>query len=186
MRKLKKAVAVVLMAASLMSLAACGSKGKTELPTLAEAAAGETFEGSGYTVVIPDTWKKASMSGYEFVVYRLADGGGDFAENINILKEDLSAYTALSLDEYVTAAKEQLKKTSGYAITGEKKVTVNGEEAVILNESIEQDGETYLCQQMVIVKTKKAYIITYSGDSEGGYEAGLAEAESIMASFKIK
>ncbi len=188
MRNLKKAAATVLAAAAVFALAACGNSsggGKSQNPTLAQPAEGETFNGSGYSVVVPDTWEQTELSGYEFVAYAVNGGGADFAENMNILTEDLSAYGNMSLDTYVEQAKKQFAAQSGFEITDERKVSVDGYDAVMLKETVTQSGTTYKCEQMVTVRGKKAYIITYSGDNEGGFDSMLSEAESIMASFKV-
>lgn len=196
MKRMKKAMVIALSCAIALSLGACGKKpvsensGKTEATTealkeLAAAAAGTTFEGTGYTVVIPENWEQTTLAGYEFAIYCTQEYGSEFTENMNILYEDLSAYGSMTLDDYAQAAMRAYENKTGYTITGSEKRSVNGEPVYILNSTATQSGSTYQCEQMIVVKNSTAFIITFSGDTEGGYTGAQAEAESIMASFRV-
>lgn len=192
MKKLKKIMVTVLSVAAVLSLTACGSEkqkqkeNETEtIKELAAPASGTTFEGIGYSIVIPEKWEQMSMTGYEFVIYCTEEKGSEFTENMNVLREDLSAYGSMTLDDYTKAAMSQFEKTPGYTINSSEKRLVNGQPVLIIKSTVTQDGESYLCEQMAAVENKTAYVITYSGDADGGFSAAQADAEAIMASFKV-
>lgn len=197
MKKLKKTMVTVLVAAAVLSLAACGKedadkKGEpaTETTTealkeLSAAAVGTTFEGNGYTVVIPENWEKTTLSDFEFVIYCTEEHGSDFTENLNILQEDLSAYGSMTLDQYAQAAMRQYEGLSGFTVINSEKRLVNGEPVFMLTSTATQGGSAYQCEQMVTVKNQTAYIVTFSGDTEGGFTGAQADAEAIMASFRV-
>lgn len=191
MKKFRKFMVTVLAVASVLSLAACGTEKTKEnetretLKELAAPATGTTFEGTGYSIVVPEKWEQMSMTGYEFVIYCTVENGSEFTENMNVLREDLSAYGSMSLDDYAKAAMNQFEKTPGYTITSSEKRLVNGEPVFIINSTVTQNGASYQCEQMAVVVDKTAYVITYSGDTDGGFSAVQADAEAIMASFKV-
>lgn len=198
MKKLKKTMVTVLAAAAVLSLAACGKrdadkKGEPGTETTTEAlkelsavaAVGTTFEGNGYTVVFPENWEKTTLSDLEFVIYCTEEHGSEFTENLNILQEDLSAYGSMTLDQYAQAAMRQYEGLSGFTVINSEKRLVNGEPVFMLTSTATQDGSAYQCEQMVIVKNKTAYIVTFSGDTEGGFAGAQADAEAIMASFRV-
>lgn len=193
MRKFRKIAVVAVSAMTLLSFTACGGKKESTAPTIAQPAQGTSIDGTGYTLTYPDTW----MDGKEAASYSAAakadlilysqEGAGDdtFAENINVVQGD--AGKNAKIDDYIDQVKKQYQSSSAYNLVEEpQKCSVNGIDAYKLVTEVKQSGVTYKCKQVCLIANDKAYVITYSGDVNGGYDGKESEADSIMASFKLK
>lgn len=139
------------------------------------------IEGQGYYYGYPSGWSKGSAGTAETLIVK-ENASMTVRENINTLSESVGSYT---LDQYREAAISQYAQLEGYTYTGYNEVTINGNKGNILHVSAEFAGTKMLVDQYVLIKNKKAYIITYTY-SEDTTAANKSEAESIIMTFTIQ
>ncbi len=129
------------------------------------------YQGTGYTILVPKTWSETTVNNAELAFYYPATSNDGFAENFNVMLQDLSAYS-IDLDAYkdVTLAEYE---TMGYTVASVEKGSVDGVDAYALvaatNVTI-ADGSTITCAvcQIFTIRNKTAYIFSFAAD-EAGY-----------------
>lgn len=195
MRKLKKIAIVAMSVLTLLSFTACGSKSskKADLPTLAAPAEGTAIEGTDYTLNLPDSWVDGSSLSSLNSSTAQADliicctetaGSEDFAENINVMRS--KSASGVTLSQYKEQVLKQYKSTTGFEVEGTTDCSVSGNEAFALVSKVTQSGITYKCKQVCFIAGDYVYVITYAGDTDGGYDEKESEANAIIASFTKK
>ncbi|MBQ3584803.1 MAG: hypothetical protein IJA27_08825 [Lachnospiraceae bacterium] len=124
------------------------------------------FYGTGYTLYISDDWTETEASGTE-VAYLYMDTASDgFAENINAMTQDLSAYD-MDLESYKELSLNQYEQL-GYDVLECEPMTVNdGTEGYYCVSSVVESGITCYIAQYFTVVDETAFIFTFAADSDG-------------------
>lgn len=118
---------------------------------------------AGFKFSYPVTWRVDESGSFGTLVSVAnpvsdVDGENKFAANINIVTE---AAANVSLDEYLSASKEVLKKSfTDYNLAAERKVEVGGKPAVLLEASYNMGVYPLHNMQLMLVDSGKAYVIT--------------------------
>jgi len=105
-----------------------------------------------------------------------------FRININIQVESLT--TDMTVEQYASAAKDQLQNLANYQLVSERTRVINGVDAYELVITFTYAGIDIKAKQVLLVKAKMAYIIT-CGASPTTYQKYLSDFESCIGSFKI-
>jgi hypothetical protein len=118
---------------------------------------------AGFKFSLPKGWK-ADESGSFGTLVSVAnpesdvDGENKFAANINIVTE---AALEVTLDEYLSASKEVLKKSfTDYNLIAERNVDVGGKAGGLLEASYNMGVYPLRNMQLIVVDNGKAYVLT--------------------------
>lgn len=139
------------------------------------------IDGQGYYYGYPSSWKKASAGMADTMIVNTNSSAG-VQENINTLTESIGSYT---LEQYREAAISQYARMDGYTYIGYEEITVQGVKGNILHLSAVSGSNRCLVDQCVLVKNRKAYILTYTY-AENTSQAARNEAKNIMMTFTIQ
>ncbi len=148
----------------------------------------ETYSKDEFSIQYPKEWElnKAGQMGTEFGLFAPVESDDDkFRENINLVKQDISAY---NLD------------LAAYANLSEKQILGMFTEAKILESTTKKaKGKSfykmvYTAMQGIFrlkfvqyywVENKKAYVLTFTSE-EDKYDKFRSDGEKIMGSFKME
>lgn len=196
--RLKKMALLGLVSISVFSLAACGgkkkSKGTTNKSTeMTEVDSegnvvnlGNLYEGTGYTISAPSNWADAKTrnESLDLMIYD-TNITGDFARNLNIIIEDLSAYSSMDADKYLDAAKTKLVQ-SGYAVEDGENKDINGVYTTSLIYSYTTNGYVVKGQQTYFYNEgdKNVYIVTFAC-AEEEFETYKEAGNEIINTFQF-
>lgn len=190
MNRLKKGFVIALSAITVLSLVACGksdSDNKEEESTTSSHKTnfmGIMYRGTGYDLTVSDNWEKVDDKTTDLMFTDINSPNEDFKQTINVVVEDCSAFDEIqTCDDYLQAALEQYKTKSNFKVLDTGKNTFNGYDATVAHLEITSNNITYKCEQAFIVKDQIAYILTFSGDENGGYDKTIKEAEGIFNQF---
>ncbi|MBP9759685.1 hypothetical protein KBD45_08390 [Candidatus Dojkabacteria bacterium] len=115
----------------------------------------------GFSINPPKNWTEEDGSSYGSIVTFMSDKVNEdsvFAPNINVVSESAQGY---SLDEYVDASIEGLTSyLEKYELIDQKKLDINGTDAVILSGKFTQENFDIQNMQLIYIKNDTAYIIT--------------------------
>jgi hypothetical protein len=120
----------------------------------------------GYAIQPPKGWQvgQGSNNGRNFIIFlsptqeKNNKGQVVFNENINITSEPNKEATS---DAYVQKSRQALQQyLTGYKITDEKDVTVNGQPAKIIGGTFTQNGLQLRSLQLFAFKGTTAYVVT--------------------------
>lgn len=193
MNSIKKMTVVICAMATIFSLTACGdgksdnSKTSAVEETIAVAATGVEKQGTGYSLTFPTNWVSTDVADCDMMMMDSSSTSETLVTNMNVVIEDVSQYgSSFTVDTYFEAVKQQFANNAQYlTMTGSKKYNVNGRDAYVVTADAKQSGVSYKIKQLYVVNNGNAYVVTFSADSEGGYDADIAEGDSILATFKI-
>ena len=134
-----------------------------------------------FEISYPQDWQVKEISGVTAFISPLDDAGDKFSENVNIVIEDISAYQ-MSAKQYAKEAdKNWLVADGKLKIIDFSQVMLNGEEAYCT--IAENDNLKF--KQYKIVKDKKAYVLTYTGQPDG-FSKFQDIADNIIKTFKVQ
>ncbi len=179
-----------------LALAACGgggSGGAGSQPTGSEPTASATApavaeryenETHGFALDRPEGWvlEEDPSTGAAVQLYALASAADDFAENVNVVVEELPA--ELTATEYMDAAWAQLEpQLEGVEQIGREELTVGGMPAASIEyrARFPQAPDPVHLLQVAVLDGRTAFVITYTGTEE--FDRYRADAEAIIASF---
>ena len=141
-----------------------------------------TNEEYNFSIAPPSGWTvDDTTTGAAVFFYGPTEEG--FMVNVNIQVESLP--TTMTLEEYASAAKEQLAIAfSNYELVSEGTRVINEVNAYELVSTFTQGEIDLKMKQVLLVKAKKAYVITY-GALPTTYQKYLSAFESSVETFKI-
>ncbi len=188
-----RALGAVLLA---LALAACGggspSNGSTASPEATATAspsatsAAERYEDPryGFTVDVPQGWLVAqeTPSGAVVALYPLAGAADAFAENVNVVVEELP--TDLTASEYMDVAWGKLEpQLADVEVYGRGDLTVGGLPAASIDyrARFPQIPDPLHLLQVAVLDGRTVFVITYTGTDE--FDRYRPDAEAIIASF---
>jgi hypothetical protein len=141
-----------------------------------------TIDKSDYSISYSAEWELKTNPQLDVLVSSPLSGAtDDFAENFNVLKQDLSASNEdLQLYDSITKAQtiNALGKDAILSSTNE------GDHRSLVFKG-PYNGRQLKWKQIYYVKNKTAYVLTYTAE-EKTYDKYSAVAESIFNSFKLK
>jgi serine/threonine-protein kinase len=135
----------------------------------------------------PPTWKTLeNYAGSIVAVYAPPDSPDDqFAENLNIVCEDISSFPELTLEHYSEKGKEILAKMlTNFSLIKSESTTISNINARTLTFTARQGIYRLKFKQTSLIANKRAYVITFSAEEKrfAKYENTGA---SIINSFRI-
>lgn len=141
-----------------------------------------TIDKPDYSISYSPEWELKTNPQLEVLISSpLSGAGDDFADNFNLLKQDLSASNEdLQLYDSITKA-QTINALGKDAILSSKN---EGDHRSLLFKG-PYSGRQLKWKQVYYVKNKTAYVLTYTAE-EKNYDKYAAIAESIFNSFKLK
>ena len=128
----------------------------------------EEYYGLGYSLKLSSAWKEMEYEAAELAFVHSSTAGDGFAENINVMTQDTSAYD-MDLESYLDLSLQQYD-TLGYDVIDYKHMTVNGVKGYYCVTSTEVQSVTCYISQYFTIIDDTAYIFTFAADSDGFYE----------------
>ena len=187
MRTLTRRVAALAIVSTL-SLAGCGgsssdgdapdsdsSASATDAPagTDADAADGDTIEGTDYTYVVPEGWQVPSqdIAGTEQTDTFAADlqDSDGFTDNVNVIRLDPAPIE--DLDDLEKGLVSELEGAGATNVRVRDRVDIDGDEAVHIASDQNQQGAVYLTEQYNAIHDGVSYVVTFS------YSDSVSEAD---------
>ena len=146
------------------------------------------YQGTGYTILVPKTWTETTVNNAELAFYYPTTSSDGFAENFNVMLQDLSAYD-MDLDAYKDLSISQYKDI-GYNVLSVEKGAVDGIDAYALAATTSvtvADGSTITCAicQIFAIHNKTAYVFTFAAD-EAGYNLLADEVFEMFTSVDFQ
>lgn len=174
---MKRKIFTALLVSSMLFVAACGSDKKN-----VELKNTTTFEQTGYTIDLPDTWTRTANSNTDLTFYYASSKNNAFTENITTMVQDLSTY------DYTLESYKDLSISSyedmGYKVDECKKSTVDKQDCYIVTSTAEGNDSKIYCKQMFVLKDKNAYLFTFAAEKDD-YKALSDEVDAIFATVKF-
>jgi len=174
--------AIGLLLALVLVLAACSSNDSspstasaTGSPVPTESTA--TYSASepiDYSLEYPELWKM--------------DESGDPASPVQFFGEGVSIALNIeevgdaSLDDYASAAQEQLDSIANLTIESQADSTLGGEPAVTIISTQTKGDSSFKRAQTFTVVDGQAFVVTYGG-TEDRFDADLGTAQALIDSF---
>lgn len=146
------------------------------------------YQGTGYTILVPKTWTETTVNNAELAFYYPTTSSDGFAENFNVMLQDLSAYD-MDLDAYKDLSISQYKDI-GYNVVSVEKGAVGGVDAYALAATTNAtltNGSTITCAvcQIFAIHNKTAYVFTFAAD-EAGYNLLADEVFEMFTAVDFK
>lgn len=128
----------------------------------------KTYTKTGYTIKASESdWLIGVIASADFAIQHSTTGDGPFADNINVVIQDLSAYK-MDLDAYKDLSFQQYKQLN-YNVLSSEKVSVNGSVGYYITVQFEKDGYELTCGQYFTIIDNKAYVFTLNADTDDFY-----------------
>lgn len=200
----KKILLSLIAVLVLASFCACGSKTtkddkkktvtteKNEKEKMEPLAArvpanSKEYKCENYSLSLPENWAQLNMENVDMAFGETKTASETFTQTINVLTEDITKVDKnMSVETYLKFAKAQLDKVEGCKVVSTKLCTINGYDGGVVVSDMTSGQVKYKCEQAFIVHKGKAYVISFLGNNEGGFDNLVAEAEGIFNSFKIQ
>lgn len=146
-----------------------------------------TYNNYGVKIGYPNHWTKTDNPYEKVIVFfssPLESSTDKFSENINIVIEDVSFYYS-NLDEYKDyTIKNMPKFVKNFKLISSSRVAINELPASEMVFSSRQEGIDLKQLQITTIKDNKAYILTYSAESDN-YAQYLDEVNNMINSLEI-
>ena len=136
----------------------------------------------------PATWSmKEAYMGTVVVFSAPPDSSDDqFAENINIVTEDLSRFPGMTIEQYVEHGKITLSKiATDFILISNQPITIANIKARVLTFTATQGIYKLQFRQTSLIVNNMAYVITFTAE-EDKFPQYESIAKSIMNSFTIQ
>lgn len=206
MRILTRRVAALAIVSTL-TLAGCGGSGSddespsdtktsatadatdaTDAPDVpdADAAAGDSITGTGYTYAVPEGWavpdqEIAGTEQTDSFAADLKDTDG-FSDNVNVIRLDPAPVT--DLDKLEDGLKAELENAGSGDVTVGDRTEIDGDETVTITSVQTQNGKKYLTDQFNAIHDGVSYVITFSFSDTVSKADRDDLAASVLASWK--
>lgn len=176
---MKKKIFTMLLICSTLFVAACGSSADNKKAKLSNPT---TFEQTGYSIDIPDTWTKTSNDNVDLAFSYIGSKDSKFTENITTIVHDISS-SDYSLDEYKNLSVSSYEEM-GYKIQKCTKTNIDNIDAYLITSIANDENTDIYCKQLFTIKNKKAYIFTFAAQKKS-YEKLDDEIDSIFSTIKF-
>jgi hypothetical protein len=200
MRTLTRRVAALAIVSTL-TLAGCGGSdggsddtadtdsssatptATTDAPdTDVDAAAGDTISGPGFSFKAPEGWSDAKDVLPSALAVAADRGDSDgFSDNINVIED--ATIVGVGRDKLETAVKKVLEGVNAQDVTIKDPVDIDGEEAVTVAASLEQNGTKYRTEQFAVSHDGKGYVVTFSFSDTVSEDDRDALAASVLETW---
>lgn len=173
---------ILLLLVIAFQIVGCQKNQKVETPKLEKST--KEINRNGYSIVYDSTFRleESGRNGVDFYLFAPTKPGDDFAENINLMIQNLETLK-YDLDQFVALSEKQIK-TSGKLIESVRKKSGEQEYHVIIFEG-NFNGLDLKFLQYDFVKDDKAYVLTFSA-KQNEFEKYRKEMEKVMNSFKLQ
>lgn len=146
----------------------------------------KTISQDAFTIKCPSDWTTdtSKSMGADVFMYKEKDANDGFAENINVLVQDLAGYD-LDLDAYTKLSEEQIKTmvTGGKILNSERITSGAFPYHKIIYVGIQNDRKLQFLQHFYI-KDKKAYVLTLTC-AENQFKSYISVGNAIFKSFRF-
>ena len=136
-----------------------------------------------YSISCPADWEmQTNKPPTEFIVLSPLNGAeDDFADNFNLLKQDLTGRN-INLLQYDSVSEADITNTLGANSILQSKEE-NGHHSIIYKGALK--GRNLKWKQLYFMKNEIAYVLTYTAE-EKNYDKYSDIAEAFFNSFKLK
>jgi outer membrane biogenesis lipoprotein LolB len=126
----------------------------------------KSYSGDGYSVKLSSDWSKTKGSSVVDIAFTYNGTGlnGDFAENINVVVQDLKGYD-LDLESYKDLSMDQYAELD-YNVDDIYKKTIDGAKGYFCKVSGEESGINCSILQYFTVIGDNAYVFTFAADED--------------------
>ena len=150
-------------------------------------AASQTYTNTKYLYSVdhPDNWRVKEISSAVSFLSPMESKEDKFAENVDIVVEDLSQAGDVSLLDYHRKATGHAPLTlKDFKILEEAKTELVGHEAIAVLYTAVVKGELFRFKAYTLLAGKEAYVLTYKGMGED-FDKYLPVGEKIMRSLRV-
>ena len=126
----------------------------------------KSYSGDGYSIKLSSDWSKTKGSSAVDIAFAY-DGtsqNDDFAENINVVVQDLTGYD-LDLESYKDLSMDQYAELD-YNVDDIYKKTIDGAKGYFCKVSCEESGINCVILQYFTVIGDNAYVFTFASDED--------------------
>lgn len=145
------------------------------------------FSAPQFTVQYPTDWRvdTSRLMGTELLLFSPLEGEGDlFAENVNVLIQDLSGQN-IDLEKYKQITDAQLAVYANEGGVLESVIVKTGSsKCYIVHYTMSQGGLNLKILSTCIIKNEKAFLVTFSAEVDK-YEQFKELGEGILSSFAL-
>lgn len=141
-----------------------------------------------YTIRYPSDWflsEKGEMGTKFFLFTKLESGNDMFSENINLMIQDLTSYSGMTLEKFTDISIRQIDNMiTNYKIIENKLVKTEQSEYQKIIYTGDQGKLKLRFVQYYFISKDKAYILTFTSEINK-YKFYSTIADKILNSFKI-
>ena len=140
-----------------------------------------------FQISYPLTWQlQEAYAGAIVAVYGPPDSPDDqFAENANVVTEDLARFQGITIDQYTEKGKEVLSKMfTNFSLIKNEPTTISNIKARTLTFTATQGIYRLKFKQTSLIVNNRAFIITFAAE-EKNFSRYEAIGTNIIYSFKI-
>lgn len=172
----------IVFIAVVFSFTACQKNEKTSVSK--EAKGLKEINRNGYSIQYDSSFRldESGKNGTEFYLFTATGSGDNFAENINLMIQNLGVLK-YDLNQFVALSEKQIK-ANGKIIESIRK-NKNGQEFHILIFEAKMNGFDLKFLQYDYVRDDKAYVLTFSAKKDE-FENYRKEIVKVMDSFKLE
>lgn len=173
---------IVLLLMIALGMLSCQKSQKEEAPQLSKGI--KEISKNDYSIHYDSSFRldESGRNGVEFYLFAPTESADDFAENINLMIQDLST-VKYDLDKFVLVSEKQIK-ASGELIESSR-MKKNGQEYHRLLFKVHLNGLDLQFLQYDFVKNDKAYVLTFSA-KQSEFDSYQKEIVKVMNSFELK
>jgi hypothetical protein len=145
-----------------------------------------TNDQAGFTLDYPSAWTAEEVTdqpGVLIALFQRQSAGDGFAENVNVLLEELPS--GVTLDQYTAANKANLERAfTNFEVLEEEPQNIGEAPAFWIRYDAEQQGQRLSFLQAWLVDGSRAFVLSYTGRADE-FEAYRPDAEAIFSSFRL-
>jgi len=173
---------LIILFVVALQISGCQKTKKAELPEIENGT--KEIDRNGYSITYDSTFKldESGRNGTEFFLFKPSKPGDEFAENINLMIQNL-ATLQYDLNQFVRLSEKQIK-ANGKLVESVRKKAGDQEYHVLIFEG-NFNGLDLKIMQYDFVKNDKAYLLTFSA-KRNEFDSHQKEVETVMNSFKLK
>jgi len=180
-------LSIKLIIILMMTIVLNGESQELQLDSLEMGTNWKSYKTEDFSIKYPKDWDldiSGLMGSSMFLFSKLISDKDDFKENLNVMKQDLSAYN-VNMNEYVKVSEKQIETmfTDGKLLESVRKES-NGEEFHKLIYTGKQGIYNLKFEQYFYIRDKIAYVITLTC-KESEFVNYQSIGERILNSFRF-
>lgn len=185
---LRRLVAVAAVGVTLLLSACAGEERAADDPAGQDQDAAGRYEddAAGFSIEYPEAWTAQEVTDQPAVrvaLFNRQSAADDFAENVNVLLEELPA--GVILDQYTEANVQNLQATfTNLEVLDEREDPIGDVPAHWIRYDADEQGRRLSFLQAWLVDGQRGFVLSYTGEGEE-FETYLADAEGIFRSFRL-